>query len=267
MLRVRATLVITWTTAFHLGCSEALVRGESERGRGRKRERGGRNTCMKTCSGLYTVPKNKISTVPICSVKPSTKIPTAVSLSLLRKVHVPRPTCKTDAWCPFSPSLCCRTPLPPTAAPSPASGERSLAHRHAGNRDNHVVRLRLTPSSAERRHPALRVPPSNILGWGGNGGPIISSFRTTQGEAQASLGGALSMSGSGTDGGPAEAEDAAVTAAAVSGGGGETKGAAEGDNKVKVPWVSWVSLVMLLLVYVSNQWTRSLVYCECRVHS
>ncbi|CAN0270584.1 unnamed protein product [Pylaiella littoralis] len=172
MLRVRATLVITWTTAFHLGCSEALVR----------------------------------------------------------------------------------------AAPSPASGERSLAHRHAGSRDNHVVRLRLTPSSAERRHPALRVPPSNILGWGGSGGPIISSFRTTQGEAQASLGGALSMSGSGTDGGPAEAEDAAVTAAAVSGGGGETKGAAEGDNKVKVPWVSWVSLVMLLLVYVSNQWTRSLVY-------
>ena len=33
----------------------------------------------------------------------------------------------------------------------------------------------------------------------------------------------------------------------------------------KVPMVSWVSLAMLLLVYVSNQWTRSLIYCEWRV--
>lgn len=30
---------------------------------------------------------------------------------------------------------------------------------------------------------------------------------------------------------------------------------------------AWVSLAMLLLVYVSNQWTRSLVYCEyCSVY-
>lgn len=39
----------------------------------------------------------------------------------------------------------------------------------------------------------------------------------------------------------------------------------ESDDKAeqsKVPLVSWVSLAMLLLVYVSNQWTRSLVYCE-----
>lgn len=37
----------------------------------------------------------------------------------------------------------------------------------------------------------------------------------------------------------------------------------EGEAASKVPMMSWVSLAMLLLVYVSNQWTRSLVYCEC----
>ena len=42
-----------------------------------------------------------------------------------------------------------------------------------------------------------------------------------------------------------------------------TTGAEEGEAASKVPMVSWVSLAMLLLVYVSNQWTRSLVYCEC----
>lgn len=28
------------------------------------------------------------------------------------------------------------------------------------------------------------------------------------------------------------------------------------------PFVSWLSLAMLLLVYISNQWSRSLVYCK-----
>ena len=43
---------------------------------------------------------------------------------------------------------------------------------------------------------------------------------------------------------------------------------AEGNEKAvkenaHVPLISWLSLVMLLLVYISNQWSRSLVYCEC----
>lgn len=55
-------------------------------------------------------------------------------------------------------------------------------------------------------------------------------------------------------------------ATAKTGGDGKTKGAAGGDEeKDVVPWVSWVSLAMLLLVYISNQWTRSLVYCECKI--
>lgn len=62
------------------------------------------------------------------------------------------------------------------------------------------------------------------------------------------------MSGGGTDGEPATAK---------AGGDAGTVEAADGDaKKVEVPWVSWVSLAMLLLVYISNQWTRSLVYCE-----
>lgn len=82
------------------------------------------------------------------------------------------------------------------------------------------------------------------------------------------------MSGGGTDGGPVGggtgdgkgATGALTPSAAVkslSGGGGDAKESAESDGEGNVPWVSWVSLAMLLLVYISNQWTRSLVYCEC----
>ncbi|CAB1106720.1 unnamed protein product [Ectocarpus sp. CCAP 1310/34] len=69
--------------------------------------------------------------------------------------------------------------------------------------------------------------------------------------------GVLSMSGGGTDGGPAGAQDKRKSFSPEE---GVSKGGVEGDSKVKVPWVSWVSLAMLLLVYISNQWTRSLVY-------
>ncbi|CAN0198680.1 unnamed protein product [Ectocarpus sp. 4 AP-2014] len=65
------------------------------------------------------------------------------------------------------------------------------------------------------------------------------------------------MSGGGTDGGPAGAQ---AKRKASSPKEGVSKGGVERDSKVKVPWVSWVSLAMLLLVYISNQWTRSLVY-------
>lgn len=68
----------------------------------------------------------------------------------------------------------------------------------------------------------------------------------------------LSMSGGGTDGGPAGAQDKREASSPE----GVSKDGVEGDSKVNVPWVSWVSLAMLLLVYISNQWTRSLVYCE-----
>lgn len=44
--------------------------------------------------------------------------------------------------------------------------------------------------------------------------------------------------------------------------GEEEEGPEDKKAAVSVPVVSWVSLAMLLLVYVSNQWTRSLVYCE-----
>lgn len=37
----------------------------------------------------------------------------------------------------------------------------------------------------------------------------------------------------------------------------------EGRGADGTPFVSWLSLAMLLLVYVSNQWSRSLVYCKC----
>lgn len=60
----------------------------------------------------------------------------------------------------------------------------------------------------------------------------------------------------GDDRGVAEPDDAGGLAAAAATEDDKEKG------NVKVPMVSWVSLAMLLLVYVSNQWTRSLVYCE-----
>ncbi len=102
----------------------------------------------------------------------------------------------------------------------------------------------------------LAVPPSST--WSDRRGVPASVFTQTRAKGSPSAGvGALSMSGGGTDGKPA-------TAAA--GGDAARTGEAEGDNnKDTVPWVSWVSLAMLLLVYVSNQWTRSLVYCEYRV--
>lgn len=36
----------------------------------------------------------------------------------------------------------------------------------------------------------------------------------------------------------------------------------EGRGVDGAPFVSWLSLAMLLLVYISNQWSRSLVYCK-----
>lgn len=197
---------------------------------------------------------------------------------------MPRPARKTDAWCSRPPHLSLSLsrqspPQTPTAALAPHASETSLARRPAGSsitnsNDKHAVHRRLasSPFSSERRHPALTsaVPSGGIRG-GGSGGSLLSHSTPTRGGQASLAAGALSMSAGDTDGGGAGEEAAADAAgiaaaatAAVSGGGGEPKEGVEGGDKVMVPWVSWVSLAMLLLVYVSNQWTRSLVYCECR---
>lgn len=65
-------------------------------------------------------------------------------------------------------------------------------------------------------------------------------------------------------------EPATITGLRMAGSGDDGNGGnpagdvgGEGAKAVTpVPTGSWTSLAMLLLVYVSNQWTRSLVYCE-----
>lgn len=171
--------------------------------------------------------------------------------SRLGDVHVPCPVRSTTPFpavpllVPLSSALAhFRAPRRSTfAALAPASRERLTPRlaRCASNIHSHH-------SAPSKRCPASAVPPCSL--WS-DCGTQSSGFTSRQGGSPPGCVGALSMSGGGTGEGSKAA------------GGGKTKEAAEGDEKKDiVPWVSWVSLAMLLLVYISNQWTRSLVYCE-----
>ena len=168
---------------------------------------------------------------------------TAVQVRLLR---TPRATpCAQQHLLPGYSISChsalahCSAPRTPTALATP-SRERpipTLARRTSSTHLHHGAAY-----SPSKRCPTPAAPPSSL--WSDRGAQS-SRFTNTNRQGGRPRGvGALSMSGGGT------------------GGDGKKEVAGGAAEKEDVPWVSWVSLAMLLLVYISNQWTRSLVYCE-----
>ncbi|CAM9915556.1 unnamed protein product [Ectocarpus fasciculatus] len=153
----------------------------------------------------------------------------------------------TTVFCVGRSEALVRAPLVP-----PPGGQTTTAGGVAGRtRSNHICHY--------PQHCAAAAPPGSTWSRRSALTPRLAAPR--RGGVASSPAGVsvlvLSMSGGGTDGGPAGAQDKGEASPQQEGG---SKDGVEGDGKVKVPWVSWVSLAMLLLVYISNQWTRSLVY-------